>query len=256
MVRSPARYGESSAFATTPSRPAPSNASNQWAATTTSVVAGVTCTGAAFATIVSSRARRWREGLVPQVVVAVGEGVERDEAGRGLLGELRDPARRRVDAQRQQVEVEAVVGGDDELAVHDRPIRQRGAQRVEDLGEVAVEGTLVAAAEHEVVAVAEHDAAEPVPLRLVRPGAPRRQLALEGGEHRRHWRRHGERHRAQRDSSATIASSATSSSTPVARTRRSATPRATPLAPTVTRTGRPSRSASANFTPGLASRSS
>ena len=47
-----------------------------------------------------------------------------------------------------------------------------------------------------------------------------------------------------------------SSRVPVARSLRSTTPRARPFAPTTSCTGIPSRSASANFTPGLTSRSS
>ena len=57
--------------------------------------------------------------------------------------------------------------------------------------------------------------------------------------------------------SALVTSASESSSrSPVARTLRSTTPRATPLAPTTSCSGTPTRSASANFTPGLTSRSS
>ncbi len=47
------------------------------------------------------------EGPLGQVLVAERQQVERDEAGRGLLGEQLDPARRRVDALLQGLEVEA-----------------------------------------------------------------------------------------------------------------------------------------------------
>ena len=142
-----------------------------------------------------------------------------------------DPARGRVDALREQVEVEPVVGRDHDLAVDDRTVGQRGAQRLDELREVAGQRLLVAAAELDVVAVAEHDAAEAVPLRLV---APRR-------------RRSASRARASPASAttggltgsvtasracasvATASSSGISSRSPVARTLRSTIPAADAL---------------------------
>ena len=68
------------------------------------------------------------------------------------------------------------VGGDDDLAVEDAALGQLGLHRLDELGEVAGHRPLVAAAELDLVAVAEDDAAEAVPLRLVR-GARRDGLA-------------------------------------------------------------------------------
>jgi hypothetical protein len=144
-------------------------------------VAGVTWTGGASATTRSSRARR---AALAEVLVAVGEQVEGDEAGRGLGRELGDAAGGGVDPQRQEVEVEPVGRGDHELAVDDGARGQRGLERLDDLGEVAVQRPLVAAAELDLVAVPEDDAAEPVPLWLVRVAGPVRQLAGKGGQHR------------------------------------------------------------------------
>ena len=75
-------------------------------------------------------------------------------------------------AQLQRVEVEAALVGDDELAVEHDPIGQLFEQRLAQLGEVAQQRLLVARLQIEVVAVAEHDAAEAVPLRLVRARRP------------------------------------------------------------------------------------
>ena len=72
-----------------------------------------------------------------------------------------------MDAQRQQVEVETALGRDHDLAVDHATLGQVGAQRLDELGEVARERLLVAAADLDVVAVAEDDGAEAVPLRLV-----------------------------------------------------------------------------------------
>ena len=61
------------------------------------------------------------------VVVAEGEQVERDEGRRRLLGEHPHPRIGRVDALLQRLEVQAVVGGDDDLAVDHAALRQLGA---------------------------------------------------------------------------------------------------------------------------------
>ena len=105
-----------------------------------------------------------------QIVLAVGEQVERDEADGDLGGELLDAAGCGMDAQRQQVEVEAIRL----VATTSSPsttARSGSASRSgsHDLGEVARERAFVAAAELDVVAVAEDDAPEAVPLRLERP---------------------------------------------------------------------------------------
>ena len=68
------------------------------------------------------------ERLAAEVVVAFREQVERDERRRRLLGEHRDARGGRVDAQRQQVEVETVVGGDHDLTVDDGALREVLAQ--------------------------------------------------------------------------------------------------------------------------------
>ena len=97
-------------------------------------------------------------------------------------------------AQLQRVEVEAALVRDDELAVEHDPVGELLEQRLAQLGEVAQQRLLVARLQIEVVAVAEHDAAEAVPLRLVRHLARRRHLAGELGEHRLERRAHGKGH--------------------------------------------------------------
>ena len=128
IVRSPSPYSPSSGFATTPSRPAPSKRSNH--SRRQRAVGGRRREqhrrlGRSRARV-SSRARRSRNGTLAQVVVALGEQVEGDERRRRLLREHRDARRRRMDAQRQQVEVEAVLGGDHDLTVDDARARAGG----------------------------------------------------------------------------------------------------------------------------------
>ena len=65
-----------------------------------------------------------RERLAAEIVVTFREQVERDERRRRVLGQHRDTRGGGVDAQRQQVEVEAVVGGDHDLTVDDRALGQ------------------------------------------------------------------------------------------------------------------------------------
>ena len=67
-----------------------------------------------------------------------------------------------------------------------RPVGQRRAQRLDELGEVAGERSLVAAPELDLVAVAEDDAAESVPFRFVDEvvvlGQGAGQLRQHGGD--------------------------------------------------------------------------
>lgn len=89
-----------------------------------------------------------------QVVVAEGEQVERDEAGRGLLGEQPHPAGGGVDALLEGLEVESVAGGvgNDDLAVDDRA-PESCQDRLDNLGEVAGHWLGVAAADLHLVAI-------------------------------------------------------------------------------------------------------
>ena len=155
--------------------------------------------------------------MLTQVLVALGEEVEGDEARRRLGRQLRHPARGGMDAHLQPIEVEALLGGDHDLAVQHRSLGQRAPQLLDELGEVPVERALVPAAELDLVAVAEHDAAEAVPLRFVEQPVAGRQLANELREHRRDRRRDRERHARLASTAATASPVASSSSSPVAR---------------------------------------
>ena len=97
-----------------------------------------------------------------------------------------------MDALLQRLEVQAAVGGDDDLAVEHAPLRELRLERRHEFGEVARHRPLVAAAELDLVAVAEDDRAEAVPLRLVRRS--RRDVGHRLREHRRDGRHHGKLH--------------------------------------------------------------
>jgi hypothetical protein len=81
-------------------------------------------------------------------------------------------------------EVEARRARHDDLAVEREPLLRHGAQRGDELREVAGQRAIVAAAQVDLVAAAEGQAAKAVPLGLVRERAAR-QLARQPGEHGR-----------------------------------------------------------------------
>jgi hypothetical protein len=94
-----------------------------------------------------------------------------------------------MDALLQRVEAETGGCRDDDLAVDHDALRQLALHRLDQLGEVARERTLVAAAELDLVTVAEHDAAKAVPLGLEQEldvGGQRVEVSDRLREHRRH----------------------------------------------------------------------
>src|SRR5438105_8411727 len=123
-------------------------------------------------------------GSSAEIVLAFEEKIEGDERGWRLLGEQLDARRRRMDAQEQRIEVEPVLGGDDDLPVEHAARRRLLAERREQLGEVPVERFFLARLQNHFRAVAEDEGAEAVPLRLVEPAAA---LGQRRGELRQHW---------------------------------------------------------------------
>ena len=92
-----------------------------------------------------------------------------------------------MDAQQQGVEVEAAVGtGDDHLAVEDEPGvgGTHRAQRLFELGEVAVQRLEVARLDVHLGPVPEDEGAEAVPFRLVDPSVAVGDGGRRLGEHR------------------------------------------------------------------------
>ena len=133
-------------MAITPSSPAPSKRLNQSAAVARSVVAGVRWIGgfAPREALLEQRAPL-AERHVAQVAVAVAEQIEEDDRRRDLRRQQLHARRRRVNALLQHLEVERPSRDDDDLAVEDAALGQLGAQRLDQLGEVAVERLFVAA---------------------------------------------------------------------------------------------------------------
>ncbi len=140
------------------------------------------------------------EGLAAEVPVVEGQQVEGHEVRGRRLGQHRHAGLGRVDALAEQIEVETLGPGHDQLAVDDAAVGKVCPQRCRHLGEVPGERLLVAAPELDLVAVAEHDAAKSVPLRLEHEGAVVAVWqGMDGlGQHRLHGWHHGQIHTAAR----------------------------------------------------------
>ena len=130
-------------------------------------------------------------------LVAEGEQVEGDEAGRCLLGQHVDARLGRVDPLLEHLELQPVTDRHEHLAVEHAPLGQLPLDRLDQLGEVARQRLGVAAGQLHLVAVAEDDAAEPVPLGLEDQPVVLGRIgdALHGlGEHRLDGWHHGQVH--------------------------------------------------------------
>src|SRR5581483_4699192 len=135
-----------------------------------------------------------RERRLAQILISFGEQIEEDDRRRSSLREQLDARRGGMNPLLQRVELERAVLYDDDLAVEHAARRQLRAQRVDQLGKVAVERFLVAALNQNFVAVAKHQCAKPVPLRLEDPAVARGQFGETLGEHRQDRRVHGKAH--------------------------------------------------------------
>ena len=106
-----------------------------------------------------------------------------------------------MDAQQQRLEVEPARADDDDLAVEDAALGQRGGERRDELREVAVHRLLVAALQQDLVAVAEDQRAKAVPLGLELPAVAVGQRLGGAGEHRLEGRSERQVHRDGRSRS-------------------------------------------------------
>jgi hypothetical protein len=111
------------------------------------------------------------EGQRAQILAVRGEQVERHEGRRGFLCELRRARRGGVQAQLQEIEIEALRRCDDDLAVDDAAVGERRDQAVVQLGKVTIERPKVPALDIDGAAAAKDDRAKAVPLGLEEEGA-------------------------------------------------------------------------------------
>lgn len=134
------------------------------------------------------------EGLGTQIVCVFAEQIEEDERSGGLRSEEFDARGGRMNAQLQGIEVEAPVLRDDEFAVENAAGGQLRAKGVEEFGEIAIQGLLIAALEEDFAAVFEDEGAEAIPLRLEDPGAGGGDVVDAFGEHGQDGRIDGKVH--------------------------------------------------------------
>jgi hypothetical protein len=111
------------------------------------------------------------------------EQIERDKRRRRLLRELGDAGGGGMQAELERVEVEAARSGNHDLAIDDAAGRQRGEQRLVQLGKIAIEWTQVPALDVDVIIAAKNDGAEAVPFRFEEKPLAGRKLSGELGQH-------------------------------------------------------------------------
>ena len=99
-----------------------------------------------------------------------------------------------MDAQLKRIKIEAAFGRDDQLSIEHALPRERFEQRSNHLGEVAIEGFLIAALKQNLIAVAKNENAETVPLRLKDPIARRGDGVDALGQHGEQRRIDGQLH--------------------------------------------------------------
>ena len=167
----------------TPSSPAPSKRRNQSARRARSVVAGVRCSGGvAEASSASSCSRRSWNGS-PRRSRSPTQAGPRRRSRPASAGPAASPAMRRDGAAAAAPRSRAARPS--AMTISPSSTQRGGqlrAQRLDELGEVAVERLLVAALDEDLVAVAEDQHAKAVPLRLEDPGR------RPAGSRRRAWR--------------------------------------------------------------------
>ena len=99
-----------------------------------------------------------------------------------------------MQAKLEAVEIETVVDDDDDFGIENAARRQRGAQRIEQFGEVTVQGLCIAALDIDFIAIAEDEGAETIPLGLEDPTVAFRQIVDAFREHGQDRRVDGEIH--------------------------------------------------------------
>ena len=177
----------STGLAMTPSRPAPSKRWNQSAATARSRVAGVRCSGGVAPREQRlERARGARANGTPRRSRSPSQSRSKNTTDAGISLRQQLHARRGRDggaaaAPRSRARRRCAITISPSSTQRCGQLRQ---QRLDQLGEVAVERLLVAALDQDLVAVAEDERAKAVPLGLEDPAVPGGQLADALGEHR------------------------------------------------------------------------
>jgi hypothetical protein len=93
-----------------------------------------------------------------------------------------------VDALEERVEIEAVTADvrNDDLTVDDASLGQCCSERVEQLGEVAVERSQLATPQFESITVTKNETPEAVPLRFEQPSIAVGNGPGQLGQHRLH----------------------------------------------------------------------
>jgi hypothetical protein len=89
-----------------------------------------------------------------------------------------------MNTELQGVEIETVLRRDNNFAVEGAARGQSRSQRIQKLGEIAIQRFRVAALQQYLIAIAKNKRAKTVPLRLVNPRSLDRQFTHSFSEHR------------------------------------------------------------------------
>ncbi len=103
-----------------------------------------------------------------------------------------------MESHLQRLELQGFADRDDDLAVEHAALGELRLERIDQLGEIAIERLLIPALDEDLVAVTEEQRAKAVPLGLEDPAFAGWQLADTLGEHRKDWRIDSEVHRGRR----------------------------------------------------------
>ena len=130
--------------------------------------------------------------LVPdqpgQIGAVKGQDIEADQLGRRLLTQQRNPGGGRMNPGAQGIPVQMLrarlTRAHDQLGVQNRAIGQPARQRGDDLREIRGQRLLAAPVQGDPVPIPADDAAEAVPLGLVRESGTIRNPVDRAGEHR------------------------------------------------------------------------
>src|SRR5688572_9996646 len=105
-----------------------------------------------------------------------------------------------MNPQLERIEIQPLVLDDDNFAVKNTLIGQGQSYRIKQLGEIAVERSLVTALQINVIAIAKHNRAKAIPLRLDDPAVPWRENSNTLRQHRLNRRVDRQFHWRARDS--------------------------------------------------------
>ena len=132
--------------------------------------------------------------LGAKIAIALAEQIKEDTRCRSFRGKQLYARGGGMNAQLKGIEVEPSFMGDDEFAVEHRLCGKLLAKWTDHLGEVSIEGLLIAALDEDLIAVAKDEYAKAIPLGLIDPFTLRGNFVDALSEHGKDGRIDGKVH--------------------------------------------------------------